>query len=83
MNRDLTDAVLDALDDAPFGTVTGEEAHAGPLATIQWLAARVGYSDSATREAVHYLHWQGLVRVFDARDPSIGRRRLMVTGVSS
>lgn len=79
----LRDYVLDALDDAPVGSVLGEEPYDGPIATIQWLSARTGYSDSAVREAVRFLHWSGLVRVFDVRDPSIGHRRLMVTGAAS
>lgn len=77
---DITDRLLDALDDAPFGTVGGEVEFAGRIATVQWLSAALGCSDSTTRDVIHHLRRCGMVRVFDVLDPEIKRRRLLVTG---
>jgi len=79
---DIHDRVLDALDDAERGRLTGFGIFSfeGSLATIQSLSAALGCSDSATRRAVHDLRRRDLVQVFDALDPSSRRRRLYVTG---
>lgn len=77
----MSNRVLDALDNAPIGSVTGEGlSFVGSLASIQMISAEVGCSDTSTLRAVHELHDQGLVQIFDARDPEINRRRLLVTG---
>ena len=80
MTADIHDRVLDALDDAEHGRLTGCVPFEGSLATIQSLSAALGCSDSATRRAVHDLRRRDLVQVFDALDPSSRRRRLYVTG---
>ena len=84
---DTQNRILDALDDAPDGWVSGLDAanriYTGPLATIQLLATRLGMSDSAVRRSVHKLHARGLVLIIDALDPSSRKRRLYVTGVSA
>lgn len=74
------DRILDALDNAPYGTIAGEVDYSGRLATVQWLAGEIGRSDSATRRAVHSLHERGLVDIYDARDAKTSNRRLFVTG---
>lgn len=77
---EIVDRLLDALDDAPLGSVEGQRSFAGRLATIQWLAARLGVSDTTSRAAVMRALDMGLVQVWDAVDTNIGRRRLLVTG---
>lgn len=79
----IADRVLDALDEAPDGWLSGIEmtkTYSGPLATIQWLASHIGVSDSAARRAVHHLRTSDLVTVWDALDPKTRRRRLYVSG---
>ena len=73
------DQLLDALDCAPIGQTDGEEFFRGRIATIQWLSAQLGVSDTTTRSAVLTALDLGLVRVWDAIDVNLGRRRLLVT----
>ena len=80
---DITDLLLDALDDAPLGTIDGGIEFAGRLASVQWLSATLGCSDSTTRNVIHHLRRCRMVRVFDVLDPEIGRRCLLVTGEAS
>lgn len=84
---DTQNRILDALDDAPDGWVSGVDSesrmYTGPLATIQLLAARLEMSDSAVRRAVHKLHDRGLVLIIDALDPLTRKRRLYVAGVAA
>lgn len=76
----LADRVLDALDEMPFGSVTGEVSFVGRLATVQMVAAAAGCSDSSARRAILDLLDRSLVRVFDVVDVSLRSRRLLITG---
>lgn len=77
---DIEDRLLDALDEAPIALVDNGVTFAGRVATIQWLSSYLGCSDSTTRDVVHHLRRCGMVRMFDVKDPTIGKRRLLVTG---
>lgn len=82
----ITDHVLDALDDAPNGWLSGIDGHGsytGQLATVQWVASYLGISDSTARRAIHHLRIAGLVTVWDALDPKTRSRRLYVSGAQS
>jgi len=82
----IHDRILDALDDAPNGWISGIDGYgsfSGQLATVQWLASYLRVSDSTARKAVHHLRESGLVTVWDALDPKTRRRRLYVSGVQA
>ena len=82
----IHDRILDALDDAPNGWISGIDGHGsytGQLATVQWVAYSLGISDSTARRAIHHLRLAGLVTVWDALDPKSRRRRLYVSGTQS
>ncbi len=81
---DLTDKVLDALDDASELVIEGKAwTFLGSGATVQWIASRTGYSDSSVRNAVKSLQDRRLVYIFDALDEAAHCRRFFVAGWSA
>lgn len=76
----LGDRILDALDDAPIGTILlADSTYVGRILTVQQLAA-ADASDSGVLRVAKELLSRNLVQIFDARDALTGYRRLFISG---